>query len=113
MRFPVFKEDVLRFQKRLVKILDKLAGMVKTDAEKREVSKLQQTVKGESSERRLSSIRRQLTRNYSAYSQGFDLFGPPLQQPEASAGEYKITVEADGKVRHGKLRIRNDPLLDK
>ena len=113
MRFPVLKEEVVQFQKGLVKTLDKLAGMIKTDAEKSDVSKLLKTVKGETSQRLLNSIYRQLTRNYSAYSQGFDLFGPGLQQHEAVAGEYKITLEVDGLTLFGKLKIRNDPLLHK
>lgn len=112
MRFPFQEEDVLKFKDRLVWTLDKLAGMVKNETEKEEISTLMEEVKTDSSERRLSSIHRQLTRNYSAYSQGFDLFGPALQQSEASAGVYKITLLVDGRTRVGQLKIRNDPLLD-
>ena len=36
-----------------------------------------------------------------------------LQQLEAFAGEYKIILNVDGKSYTGKLKIRNDPLLDK
>ncbi|MFC2156554.1 WD40/YVTN/BNR-like repeat-containing protein [Acidobacteriota bacterium] len=113
MRFPVLEKDLLKFKELLGRNMAKLMGMVKTDAEKKEVVKLRESVRNESSERGLGSIHRQLTRNYSAYSQGFDLFGPGLQQSEAVAGEYKITLTVDGKTLAGKLQIRNDPLLDK
>ncbi len=112
MRFPVQEEDVLKFKDRLIRTLDKLAGMVKTETEREEINTLIKAVKTDFSERRLNSIHRQLTRNYSLYSQGFDLFGPSLQQSEAAAGVYKITLFVDGRTHVGQLKIRNDPLLD-
>jgi hypothetical protein len=112
MRFPVQEEEVLKFKDRLVRTLNKLAGMVNNETEKEEINTLIEAVKTESSERRLSSIHRQITRNFSAYSQGFDLFGPSLRPPEAAAGVYKITLLVDGRTRVGQLKIRNDPLLD-
>ena len=112
MRFPVLAEEVLKFKERLVRMLNQLYGMVKTESEKKEISTMIEAVKTDSSERRLSSIHRQLTRDYSSYSQGFDLFGPSLQQSEAAAGVYKITLIVDGRTYVSQLKIRNDPLLD-
>jgi photosystem II stability/assembly factor-like uncharacterized protein len=112
MRFPVLEEDVLKFKERLSGVLNKLKGMVKTEVEKEEISTMIETVKTESSERLLSSIHRQLTRNYSTYSQGYDFFGPSLQQLEILAGEYKISLIVDGRTYLGRLKIRDDPLLD-
>ncbi len=112
MRFPVLAEEVLKFKDHLVWTLDKLAGMIKTETEKKEISILIEAVKTDSSERRLSSIHRQLTRNYSTYSHGFDLFGPSLQQPVAAAGVYKISLIVDGRIYVGQLKIRNDPLFE-
>jgi hypothetical protein len=112
MRFPIQEESVLKFQKNLVRVLNELGELVKTEAEKEEIKSMIETVKTEGTERRLSSIHRQLTRDYSAYSQGYDLFGPSLQQVEALAGEYKISLIVDGQIYVGRLTIRNDPLLD-
>ena len=112
MRFPVLEEDVLKLKERLSGVLNELGGMVKTEVEKEEINTMIETVKTERSERQLSSIHRQLTRNYSAYSQGYDLFGPSLQQREVLAGEYKISLLVDGRTYFGRLKIRNDPLLD-
>jgi hypothetical protein len=113
MRFPVPEQDLMEFKERLVRILDELGGLVKTDDEKAEVVKLRESVVKAQDERSLGSVHRQLTRGFAAFSQGRDLFGPSLQQPEASAGEYKITLTVDGKTYTGKFTIRNDPLLDK
>jgi hypothetical protein len=113
MRFPVPKKDVMKFKERLIRILNELAVLVKTDEEKEEISELQETVKIENTQRSLSSIHRRLTRNFAAFSQGRDFFGSSLQQLEAFAGEYKIILNVDGKSYTGKLKIRNDPLLDK
>ncbi|MFC2160884.1 hypothetical protein ACFLRX_04450 [Acidobacteriota bacterium] len=112
MRFPLLEKDVLKFRDKLSGVLNKLSGMVKTDVEKETLTTMIETVKTESSERGLSSIHRQLTRDFSAYSQGFDLFGPSLQQIDAVAGEYKISLLVDGKTYVGRLVIRNDPLLE-
>lgn len=112
MRFPVSLEDVLKFRERLAGVLKKLDLMVKSDVEKEEINALIETIKTDSSERQLSSIHRQLTRDFSAYSQGFDLFGPSLAPPEALAGEYKISLIVDGQTYLGRLIVRNDPLLD-
>jgi hypothetical protein len=112
MRFPVLEESLLKFKEKLARVLNELEKMVKTEAEKEEINTLIETVKTEGAERQLSSIHRQLTRNYSAYSQGYDLFGPSLQQIEVLAGEYKISLIVDGRTYVGRLIIRNDPLLD-
>jgi photosystem II stability/assembly factor-like uncharacterized protein len=113
MRFPVPKKDVMKFKERLIRILNELAVLVKTDEEKDEISELQETVKRENTQRSLRSIHRRLTRNFASFSQGRDFFGSSLQQLEAFAGEYKIILNVDGKSYTGKLNIRNDPLLDK
>jgi hypothetical protein len=113
MRFPVPKKDVMKFKERLIRILNELAVLVKTDEEKDEISELQETVKRENTQRNLRSIHRRLTRNFASFSQGRDFFGSSLQQLEAFAGEYKIILNVDGKSYTGKLNIRNDPLLDK
>jgi photosystem II stability/assembly factor-like uncharacterized protein len=113
MRFPVPEKDLVKFKERLIRILDELEGLVKTNDEKAEIFKLRESVVKAQDERSLGSVHRQLTRNFAAFSQGRDFFGPSLQQPEASAGEYKITLTVDGKTYTGKLTIRNDPLLDK
>lgn len=112
MRFPVLEESLLKFKEKLSRVLNELSGLVKTEAGKKEINTMIETVKKEGSERRLSSIHRQLTRDYSAYSQGYDLFGPSLQQPDALAGKYKISLFVDGRTYVGRLKIRNDPLLD-
>lgn len=113
MRFPVPKKDVMKFKERIIRILNELAVLVKTDEEKDEISELLETVKTENTQRNLRSIHRRLIRNFAAFSQGRDFFGSSLQQLEAFAGEYKIILNVDGKSYTGKLKIRNDPLLDK
>ena len=112
MRFPVPEANILKFKERLLGVLNKLGGMVKTEAEKEDIRKLVENVRAEDSERPLSFIHRQLARNYSAYSRDSDLFGASLQQSEAMAGEYKITLIVDGRTYLGRLKIRNDPLMD-
>ena len=112
MRFPVLEEDTLKFKERLLDTLNKLKDIVETGEEKKDVENWLIKAEAENSQRVLSSIHRQLTRNYSAYSQGYDLFGPSLEQPEAAAGEYRIKLVMGNRTFFGKLKIRNDPLLD-
>jgi photosystem II stability/assembly factor-like uncharacterized protein len=113
MRFPILEKDLHEFKERMIRVLDELTGLVKTDAEKTELAKMRESVVKAEDERTLSTVHRNLMRNFAAFSQGRDLFGPSLQRPEVSAGEYKITLTVDGKSYTGKLYIRNDPLLDK
>ena len=54
MRFPVPKKDVMKFKERLMRILNELAVLVKTDEEKDEISELQETVKIENTQRSFS-----------------------------------------------------------
>ncbi len=103
----------MKFKERLIRTLNELAVLVKTDEEKDEISELLETVKIENTQRSLSSIHHRLTRNFAAFSQGRDFFGSSLQQLEAFAGEYKIILNVNGISYTGKLKIRSDPLLDK
>ena len=111
MRFPVSGEEQMVFQNRLAQILEKLSQLVKKPEEKRQIEDLKTQFNEAKTYQKLNAIYRQLTRNFSSYSEGQDLFGPRMRDREAEAGEYRVTLTVDGKSMIGKLQIRPDPLL--
>ena len=111
MRFPVSEEEQITFHKRLARILQRLSQLVQAPDERKQVEEYKIQLAESKTFRKLTSLHRQLIRNFGPYSEGQDLFGPRVRDHEAAAGDYRVTLTVDGKSMTRKLRIRDDPLL--
>lgn len=111
MRFPPTESEIKAFKARLVKSLSELLSLAISAPEQKVLSEMQERLKKAKTDRDLMRIHRQMTSEFSIYSEGRDLFGPPLASKNAPAGTYRVTLTVDGRPFHGTVSIRNDPLL--
>jgi len=112
MRFPPQDDEVLAFKARLVSILEELETLVSAPDERDGVKELRSRLGQAETDRALNNIHRQLTRNFAYYSEGRDLFGQALSARDAAPGIYRVTLKMGGAIEIGKIRIRNDPILE-
>ena len=63
--------------------------------------------------RELNTIRRELTEKFGIYAHGKPFFGAKLRPVSAPAGEYLVTLKVGGENYRGRLRVREDPLMNK
>ncbi len=113
MRFPPSEKEKASFKQRLGKVLQKIDVQLTASTEKENLNSLFGNWEKAESDRELNSIHRQLVSEFAVYSEGHDLFGPSLEPSDAPAGEYRIVLSVGDKVLLGKLRLRDDPLLQK
>ncbi len=113
MRFPPSEKEKASFKQRLGKVLQKLDVQITASFEKENLKSLFGNWEKAESDLELNSIHRQLVHEFAVYSEGHDLFGPSLEPIDAPAGEYRIVLTVGDKTLLGKLRLRDDPLLQK
>ena len=111
MRFPPTQSEVEAFKTRLGESLAELSSLIRSDSERKALSKLHGLLKVASSDRGLTSLYRQMTREFAYYSEGKDLFGQALASKDAPAGTYRIVFTVDGQAFNGTISLRNDPIL--
>lgn len=111
--FSLSQEEQYKFQAKVIEIIDFLSGEVKSTEEKQMLHDVAQRLKTASSSSVINRIYRSLSRRFSSYAQGKDLFGTITTRYKADAGEYLIKISVDGNTATGKLDIRDDPLLKK
>jgi len=112
MRFPPQNDEVLAFKARLVSVLEEMGKLVSTQEEQDTLKELQDKLEQAETDRSLNNIHRQLTRNFAYYSEGRDLFGQALSDRDVSPGIYRVTLKMGTAIEIGKIRIRNDPILE-
>ncbi|MCP4726981.1 MAG: hypothetical protein GY863_18210, partial [bacterium] len=113
MSFRNNDEDMNMFKESMNSVIDRLTGMVRTDAEKTLLTELKNQLGQTRNNRQLNRFRNRIVENFRAYAGGRPFFGDPLMPVEAEAGEYKVTVTVNGIEYTGELTIRDDPLLKK
>lgn len=110
---PPQEKRISGFKARLTAIFEELNTIVSTSVEKEQLLDLGNKFTRAKTLRALNSIHRQLTRSFSSYSEGRDLFGQALSDSVAEAGVYRVTLKAGTAIQVGKIEVRNDPLLNK
>ena len=137
LRFEVTEEQKLVFASHLEERLETLSGMAKEDGQEKlvglsarleEVRELivnppepnEEAAADDAGEeeapdpiRQLNEIRRELTQNFGIYAGGEPFFGGKLGPVDAPAGEYLVTLKVGGESYRGRLKVRDDPLMDK
>jgi photosystem II stability/assembly factor-like uncharacterized protein len=111
MRFPPTLSEVEAFRIRIEKIIAELSSLAAKDSEKMVLSEMQERLKNAKTDRDLTRIHRQMTREFAFYSEGRDLFGRALVSADAPAGTYEVILTVNGQSFHGKITLRNDPIL--
>jgi len=61
----------------------------------------------------LNAIREQLLEKFRIFAPRRNIFGEPLRGPDAGAGIFRVTLNANGRSYMGYLSVRNDPLLER
>jgi len=113
--FPVTEDEKAGFKAHLNWTINDLETRV--DKKKRELHQKLATIEKQLDSakdvRSLNAVRRDLIADFNVYAGGPGYFGDRLNRFTAPAGEYKVTVEVDGKVQSTKIEVREDPLLKK
>lgn len=112
MMFPPLDAELEQFKTRLANILGKLERLIKTAEEKAQIQKIKALFEKAKTNTQMNRVHRQLIQRFGPYSEGHDLFGSSLTDVEAQAGEYRVILKVGDKSLYGKLKVRNDPLLN-
>jgi len=113
MSFPPTDEEIGDFKARLEGILGELSSLIGSEPEAKTLSDLKEELQGAKSDRELIRLHRRMIREFAAYSEGRDLFGPGLMPTDAPAGTYKVVLTVDGHSFTGTVSLRDDPLIKK
>jgi len=111
MEFPPTEEEVIFFKKRLQNVVKELYQSIQIKEERSRLLQLSDALEKADRDRELMGVYSRLIQNFSRYSEGHDLFGPPLSSRVAKAGEYKVILTVGDQILTRKLKIRDDPLI--
>ena len=93
--------------------ITKLEKWVQKEALQEQLTSLQQALSKAATDKELNAVRRNLIKDFRAYTQGRPLFGKKIGPTEAKAGSYKVKIISETQEVTGKIDVREDPIMSR
>jgi photosystem II stability/assembly factor-like uncharacterized protein len=109
--FDPSEEEIAAYKTKLSDVIKDLGNRVDKKELKQDLKEISGELNEAVSSRELNAVRSRLQAKFNAYAIGRGYFGEKMSSISAKAGEYKVTVTANGQSESIKIKVREDPLL--